>query len=133
MTCELVGSLKQDDFSSTSGTFPHCDTSNLQSLAGYRYTSDVGAVGAHSLIDVDIRKVEILINNGAKHFPDSQEALFGAAFDIYKYGTRSNAVKISLSSMARDTNRDITPVFGAFRRYFERDDNYADTLIVSSC
>ena len=124
LTCDLVGFMASDDFS-------RCDdNSDLKSLAGYRYVTDQQIMNRASHIDVDMRKVEIFIENGVSHFPDSQEVLFGTAFDLYRYGQHSNDIKSSLSSMARDTNRDIVPLFGAFSRYFKSDENYADTMIV---
>jgi len=126
LTCDLVGFMASDDFS-------RCDdNSDLKSLAGYRYVTDQQIMNRASHIDVDMRKVEIFIENGVSHFPDSQEVLFGTAFDLYRYGQHSNDIKSSLSSMARDTNRDIVPVFGAFSRYFKSDENYADTMIVNA-
>jgi len=67
------------------------------------------------------RKIEIFLENGMLHFPDSQEVSFGAAFDLYKDSFRN---------IARSTNRDAVPVFAAFPRYFDDDDYYADTMIV---
>jgi hypothetical protein len=79
------------------------------------------------------RKIEIFLENGMIHFPeDSQDVLSGAAFDLYKYGQQKGNDNDdgSLRSIARSTNRVVVPIFTAFRRYFDNDDYYADTMIV---
>ncbi len=95
--------------------------SDLKSLAGYRYEADPAIVSASSRIDVEMKNVEIFLDNAVNHFSDSQEVVFGSAFDVYK---------ASLRSIARDTNREVVPVFASFQRYFVLDDYYADTMIV---
>ncbi len=79
------------------------------------------------------RKIEIFLENGILHFPeDSQDILSEAAFDLYRYGQQKGNDNDdgSLRSIARSTNRDVVPIFAAFRRYFDNDDYYADTMIV---
>ena len=72
------------------------------------------------------------MTDGIAHYldADSREQLFRAAFNLYRYGSSSSAGG-SLSHIARDANRDVVPVFESFKRYFQVDSNYADTLIVS--
>ena len=115
--------MKRDDFSRCS------DGPDAQSLAGYKYVTDRGIVNSAAHIDVDISKVNMFIGNGARHFPGSEETLFQTAFDIYKYGRHSNEIGL-LGNMARDPNRDVVPMFGAFRRYFNTDKHYVDTIVV---
>jgi hypothetical protein len=66
------------------------------------------------------------------HFPDSENDIVEIAFDLYLYGQQRDNEndKNSLRRIARSTNRDAVPVFSAFRRYFNGDDYYADTMIV---
>jgi len=123
LTCDLVGHMEQEECD---------DSSDLKRLAGYRYVSDQQMVNKASQIDVDMRKVEIFIQNGITQFQGSQEMLFGTAFGLYNYGQHSKYTEYSLSSMARDTNRNIVPSFVSFRRYFGSDANYADTMIVNA-
>lgn len=94
---------------------------DLKSLAGYRYETDPETVNEASRIDIEMKKVEIFLDNSAHHFSDSQEEVFESAFDVYK---------ASLRTITRDTNREVVPVFAAFQRYFDFDDYYADTMIV---
>lgn len=115
--------MKNDDF------FRCEDSSNAQSLAGYKYVTDQDIVNSASHIDVDIAKIDIFIGNGARHFPESEETLFQTAFDIYKLGRDSTEIGW-LGNMARDPNRDVVPTFGSFQRYFNTDKHYADTIIV---
>lgn len=124
LSCESVG-FKSDDDSS------RCvDNLELKSLAGYKYTSEQEIVNQASHIDVDMRKIEIFISNGMKHFTDSQELLIETAFDLYKYGQHPKDVRGSLSSIARNTRRDVVPMYADFRNYFDNDAYYADTMIV---
>lgn len=107
------------------------DSTDSKSLAGYTFVTEPIFVNKASHMDVDMRKIEIFINNGIYHFTENSDLLFGTAFDLYKYGEHSADTKInSLSSMARNTNRDVVPAFESFERYFNNDDNYADTIIV---
>jgi hypothetical protein len=124
LTCDMVGSLMNDEVLKCE------DDSEMSSLAGYRYVTDQQSVYAASRVDTEVKKIGIFMNNGINHFPDSTELLFGTAFDLYKNGKQ--ATKSSLSSLARDTNRDVVPVYAAYRRYFNFDDNYADTIIVNA-
>ena len=126
LTCDLIGSPKIDDIAICG------DDVEWNSLAGYKYVTDHEIFNHASHIDVDMRKVQIFIENGMHHFDGSQEVLFGTAYDLYRYGQRpGNSVKGSLSSIARDTRKDVVPVFAAFRRYYGSDPYYADTMIVS--
>jgi len=127
LTCGLVGFMHGDDFS-------RCDVnSHLKSLAGYRYETEQDIVTQASHIDVEAKKVEIFIENGMYHFPDTQEKLFGTAYDLYRYGQHPNHVNGgSLSGIARNTNRDIVPAFADFRNYFSSDAYYADTMITNA-
>jgi len=113
-----------------------CDTnSDSKSLAGYKYVAEQEIMDQASLIDIDIRKIEIFLENGMIHFPeDSQDVLSRAAFDLYKYGQQKGNDNDdgSLRSIARSTNRDVVPIFTAFRRYFDNDDYYADTMITAA-
>jgi hypothetical protein len=95
--------------------------SDLMSLAGYRYETDPEVIDVSSRLDVEMKKVEIFLDNAVNHFSDSQEVVFGSAFDVYK---------ASLRSIARDTDREVVPVFASFQLYFALDDYYADTMIV---
>ena len=99
-----------------------CNYSYLKSLVGYRYETDTEIVNDASRIDVEIRNIEVLLSNGVNIFPDSQESMFDAAFGVYKS---------YLGSVARDTHREVVPVFASFSRFFDFDDYYADTMIVS--
>lgn len=128
MTCDLIGYPTIDNSSALT-----CHDGELSSLAGYRYDTNQETVNLASHVDVDMRKVEIYIENGMNHFPGSQESLFGTAFDLYKYGQRpgDGNVEASLSSIARDPRKDVVPVFKDFRRYYNEDAYYADTMIVS--
>lgn len=121
ITCSTVGRMVNDDVLQCS------DNSGQNSLAGYQYST---LLGRAPLMDVEMRKVEILIENGINHFPEDQELLLGTAFDLYKYGENPGMAKTSLSKIARETNRDIVPTFQAFERYFSNEENYADVLIV---
>ena len=121
ITCSTVGRMVNDDVLQCS------DNSGQKSLAGYQYST---LLGRAPLMDVEMRKVEILIENGINHFPEDQELLLGTAFDLYKYGENPGMAKTSLSKIARETNRDIVPTFQAFERYFSNEENYADVLIV---
>ncbi|KAL7554731.1 hypothetical protein ACHAWF_018259 [Thalassiosira exigua] len=125
LTCDMVGEMLNDiDL--------RCDYSaDTKSLAGYRYVADEETISAASRVDVVIAKVDMFIDNGVNHFPESVETLFGTALDLYRYGEHPSN-RNSLSSMARDTNRDVVPAFEAFRRYFKFDDNYADTLVTNA-
>jgi hypothetical protein len=79
------------------------------------------------------QKIDIFLENGILHFPeDSQDFLSGAAFDLYRYGRQMGKDNDdgSLRSIARSTNREAVPVFAAYRRYFDNDHYYADTMIV---
>ncbi len=81
---------------------------------------------------MDSRAIDIFINNGMYLFQDTEVA-FDASFECYKYGhniviTGSNHGP--LQSLATSNNRDVVPAFSAFRRYFEGDDDYADSLLV---
>lgn len=97
--------------------------SDLKSLGGYRYEADPDVVNESSRIDVQMKTVEIFLDNAVNQFSESQEVVFRSAFDVYK---------TSLRSIARDTNREVVPVFASFQRYFALDDYYADTMIVSA-
>lgn len=83
-------------------------------------------------VDVDARAIDIFINNGIYLFNESEDA-FAASYECYKYG-HSIDIKSSsygpLHSLATNTNRDVIPSFSLFRRYFNNDDDYADSLIV---
>merc|ERR1719438_69434 len=111
LTCDVVGFMPDDDFSRCS------DDANKQSLAGYVYGSDLGPVDERARIDIDVRKIEILMANGIAHYSDvdSREQLFRAAFDLYRYGSSSRAGGGSLSRIARDANRDVVPAFESFK------------------
>ena len=65
------------------------------------------------------------------HFPDDVEALFGLAYERYRFGNGSLRREGSISRLAKDVRRDIVPSFPQFRRYFKSDENYADNIIVS--
>ena len=126
LSCDAVGYLK-------GGTASRCDKkSESTSLAGYKYDTDADLVNRASHIDVEMKKIEIFIENGMNHFSASQEALFGTAFDLYRFGEQPSGVEISsLRSIARNTNRDVVPLFASVRNYFGTDAYYADTMIVS--
>lgn len=128
LTCDLVGSMLSDE------ALQCDDSSEIKSLAGYRFNTGLNDVNRASHMDIAMRKVEILIDNGMNHFQGSEELLFGTASDLYTYGQHSSDIKgFSLSQIARDTNRDVTDgAFTAFKRYFKSDENYADTLIVNA-
>jgi len=129
LTCDLVEAPGTSLISNAAGCGEDSDTT---SLAGYRFGSEKEIITRASQVDIDMKKIEIFIENGVKHFSDYQQDLFAAAYDLYRYGQRSNGIKGSLMSMARDTNRDIVPVFGAYRRYFNADENYADTMLTNA-
>jgi len=120
----MVGFMDADDL-------PQCRMdAHTKSLAGYKYEQNrrVGYLSSH--IDVEAKKIEIYIENGMYHFPDTQEKSFGTAFDLYRYGQHPNHLKAgSLGQIARNTNRDVVPAFADFRNYFSSDDYYADTMI----
>jgi len=123
LTCDLVGFMSRDISSQCD------DSSDLQSLAGYKYAADQDTMNIASHMDIDMKKIDIFIGNGASHFSGSEEKLFATAFEVYKYGQQSNDIQGSLSNMARDANRDVVPKFSLFRRYFKSDKYYADTII----
>jgi hypothetical protein len=76
----------------------------------------------------------VFLENGGSIFSDNDPS-FRLGYEYYKYG-QDSATKGSgyspLSSLARSTGKDIVPTFSSFRRYFEDDVNYADTMIVRS-
>ena len=126
VTCEEVGFMPEDDFT-------RCTTSSrLHSLAGYRYGSNTEEVTKRAHIDVDMKKIDILMTNGIAHHSSvdgGTDKLFAAAFEVYKYGT-SPSVQDSLINLAKDTGREIVPVFESFKRYNQFQANYADQMIV---
>lgn len=126
LDCELIGKSIGEDFA-----YKCEDGSNVKSLAGYRYVAEQDVVRSAAKIDIEIRLLEIYINNGMEHFPDDMETLFGLAYERYRFGNGSLHGEGSLSRLAKDVRRDIVPSFQQFRRYFKSDENYADKIIVS--
>ena len=62
LTCDVVGFMKTDDSL-------RCENnSDLESLAGYRYETDPEIVNVSSRIDVEMKKVEIFLDNAVNHF-----------------------------------------------------------------
>jgi hypothetical protein len=142
LTCDIVGSMQKDDtessayslsFSSSSSA-PQDSACESNSLAGYKFTEEENDdVSQAALVDIDIRKIEIFLENGILFFGDSRDAFSGGAFELYKYGQQlSIDGEGSLRSIARSTNRDTVPIFAAYRRYFDGDDYYADTMITAA-
>lgn len=128
LECDLIGKSIGDDFA-----YKCEDGSNMKSLAGYRYAAEQDVVSSAAKIDIEIRLLEIYMDNGMEHFPDDVESLFGLAYEQYRFGNGSLHGEGSLSRLAKDVRRDIVPSFPQFRRYFNSDENYADKLIVSEC
>lgn len=127
LTCDLVGSMQKGETE-----LPSACKSN--SLAGYKLTEEEEDVNQASLIDIDIRKIEIFLENGMFLFSDSRFVFSGDAFGLYRTGQHKSNTdgRGSLRSIARSTNREIVPVFAAYRRYFDGDDYYADTMITAA-
>jgi len=128
VTCDEVGFMPEDDFTRCT------TTASLNSLAGYRYGSNKEKVTKRAHIDVDMRKIDILMTNGIAHHSGvdgGTDKLFTAAFEVYKYGT-SPSVQDSLVNLAKDTGREIVPVFESFKRYYQFEANYADQMITKA-
>lgn len=126
LSCGLIGKISGDDFA-----YKCEDGSNVKSLAGYDYVADKDIISSAAKIDIEIRLIDIYITNGIEHFPDDMEALFGLAYERYRFGNGSLQGEGSISRLAKDVRRDIVPSFPQFRRYFRSDENYADKIIVS--
>ena len=100
------------------------DPRPLTSLAGYTPNVDVRE---YADIDLDILEMSILMEMGA----------YDAALDLYSYGKHAatgfdeNRAALSLHQLASSSGRSVVPQFDAFRRYFNGDEKYADTLIQS--
>jgi len=128
VTCDEVSFMPEDDFTRCT------TTASLHSLAGYRYGSHKEKVTKRAHIDVDMRKIDILMTNGIAHHSSvdgGTDKLFTAAFEVYKYGT-SPSVQDSLVNLAKDTGREIVPVFESFKRYYQFQANYADQMITKA-
>jgi len=113
--------------------FTRCTTTaSLHSLAGYRYGSDLEKVTKRARLDIDMKRIDILMTNGITRHSSADggtDKLFATAFEVYQYGT-SPSVKDSLVNLAKDTGREIVPVFESFKRYYQFQSNYADQIIV---
>jgi len=142
LTCDIVGSMQKDDTEASSYSLSFSSSSSApldsacesNSLAGYKFTEEENDdVSQAALVDIDIRKIEIFLENGILFFADSRDAFSGGALELYKYGQQlSIDGENSLRSIARSTNRDTVPIFAAYRRYFDGDDYYADTMITAA-
>jgi len=126
LSCDLIGKLTGEDFA-----YKCEDGANVKSLAGYRYVAEQDVISSAAKIDVEIRLLEIYINNGMNLFSDDIETLFGLAYERYRFGNGNLHGEGSLVRLAKDVRRDIVPSFPQFRRYFKSDENYADKIIVS--
>ena len=126
LSCDLIGTQTGGDFAY------NCeDESGEKSLAGYRYVSEQNIISSAAKIDVEIRLLEIFMDNGVEYFSDDVESLFGLAYERYRFGDGNVYGEGTLSRLATDVRRDIVPSFPQFRRYFEGNENYADKVIVS--
>ena len=126
VTCDEVGFMPEDDFTRCT------TTASLHSLAGYRYGSDLDKVTKRARLDIDMKRIDILMTNGITRHSSADggtDKLFATAFEVYQYGT-SPSVKDSLVNLAKDTGREIVPVFESFKRYYQFQSNYADQIIV---
>ncbi len=126
LSCDLIGNISGDDFS-----YKCEDSLNVKSLAGYSYVAERDVISSAAKIDIEIRLLEIYINNGIEYFSDDMESLFGLAYEQYRFGNGNLHGEGSLARLAKDVRRDIVPRFPQFTRYFKSDENYADKIIVS--
>lgn len=98
------------------------DPPALNPLAGYRPASDVKK---YAQLDLDILELDILMKMGA----------YVAAEELYTYGKHTalgvygaDSV-VSLAQLATEPSRSIVPELDSFVRYFDGNQNYADTII----
>lgn len=91
-------------------------------LAEYKPTSDVAELAR---LDLDIAEIRILLEQGANE----------AAEELYSFGKHaslglsSDGTALSLGYLATNAGRTIVPQLDSYRRFFENDDQYADTLV----
>ena len=98
------------------------DPPMLSPLAGYRPASDVRGY-AH--LDYDIQELDILM----------QMEAYSAAEELYLYGKHASTgneddrTALSLSYLATSSGRSIVPQFDAYKRFYDGNEKYADTII----
>lgn len=80
----------------------------------------------YSKIDVDIKDIEAFVNNDLNIFSTDN----GLGKDFFQFHQYSGSYA-SIQGLARSPEREIVPSFASFRRYFNDDLNYADSIIVS--
>lgn len=69
--------------------------------------------------------------NGVNVFPTDVEDLFGLGYEHYQYEQYSSSNN-SIKSLATSDARELVPCYASFRRYFDDDSNYADTIIANA-
>lgn len=98
------------------------DPAALSYLAGYRPATDVRG---YAQLDYDIQELDVLM----------QMEAYDAAEELYSYGkhattgTDDGRSALSLSSLATSSGRSNVPEFDAYKRYYDGDEKYADTII----
>lgn len=91
-------------------------------IAEYKPMTDIRQV---SQIDLDILELGVLLEMGATE----------AADDVYTFGRHASlgssidGSTLRLKALATSDSRSIVPAFDGFRRFFDNDSNYADTLV----
>jgi len=115
--------LECDDIGIHSSEFKSScvDEPNNKALAGYRPASNVKEF---SQLDLDILEMDILLQMGA----------YDAVDDLYSYGKHTitphgNGFATSLGYLATTSGRSVVPQFDSFVRYYDGDENYADTIV----
>ena len=71
------------------------------------------------------------MTNGLNVFPTNVEDLFGLGYHHYQYEQYSSS-DVSIKSLATSDARELVPSYASFRRYFDDDLNYADTIIANA-
>eukprot|EP00804_Cyclotella_cryptica_P018112 CCRYP_005898-RB/>CCRYP_005898-RB protein AED:0.02 eAED:0.02 QI:1433/1/1/1/0.93/0.88/17/82/2547 len=121
LSCDMVGFMPRNNFT-------HCqESATNKQLAGFSYVGDHDSFGQHSKIDVDIKDIEAFIDNGLDIFPTDN----GLGKDFYQFQQYSSSYA-SVQGLAKSSGREVVPSFASFRRYFNDDVNYADSIIVDA-
>jgi len=109
------------------GKYKFVDEFNCKDRPANRPFADVYIpdtdVNSVARLDIDIRELEILMDEGA----------FSAAADLYKYGRNaldSDSKTLSLQDLATDSNRNKVPEYSVYSQYYN-DGDYANNFVKS--
>lgn len=98
-----------------------CGDKSRTQITEYKPTSDVAEAAK---LDLDITELELLLDQGA----------LAAAEELYSFGkhaslTTTDSTALSLRYLATSAGRTVIPQLDSYRRFYNNNDRYADTLI----